>query len=258
MPAFQKKPVLAKDAPGRTKAVGPFVDPDPDFIITYIGAHHTLELNKFCVYRPSLLLHTKEFARQTDDLDETDFSAVLEVLDRLERPHIVLYNCGVDAGSSQGHKHLQLVPQPDVEEFKLFPFKEDLALRACTTVFPAASSGTDKTDEPRLSTKPPYKSWSIALSSYARAADLYRCYQSLHQQMDAKPAGSSEHAAYDVVLTREWMTLIPRSSKGHDGVNTNGAGMMGLIWVRDQDERDGWTKLGMTKLLVEMGLPRED
>ena len=68
----------------------------------------------------------------------------------------------------------------------------------------------------------------------------------------------SEHAAYDIVMTRKWMALIPRSSKGKDGINTNGAGMMGLVWVQDQEERDGWTKLGMTKHLTDMGVPRDE
>ena len=212
-------------------------------MIAYIGAHHTLELNKYCVHRPSLLLHTNEFARQTDNLDEGDFSAVLEVLDHLKIPHVVIYNCGVDAGSSQGHKHLQLFPQPSPEEFVLFPSQENLSL-----------------DEPILSSIPPYKCWTIAIPPQASPTALHKRYVALRHQMSSLSIESlsndkSEHAAYDIILVREWMALIPRSSKGKDGINTNGAGMMGLVWVRDQDERDGWTKLGLSKHLTSMGVP---
>lgn len=34
---------------------------------------------------------------------------------------MVIYNCGVEAGSSIGHKHLQVLPKPEKEEFELFP-----------------------------------------------------------------------------------------------------------------------------------------
>lgn len=63
---------------------------------------------------------------------------------------------------------------------------------------------------------------------------------------------------YNVVLADEWMILIPRSHKGHDNVGANGAGMLGMIWLRDQEERDGWEKLGMTKHLAYLGIPGRD
>ena len=43
------------------------------------------------------------------------------MLSRLESRHMVIYNCGVEAGSSIGHKHLQVLPRPEKEEFELFP-----------------------------------------------------------------------------------------------------------------------------------------
>lgn len=128
VPALRKKPILSSDDPGRTKAIGPFVHPDPDFVLTSVGNSHTLELNKFCVLRPSLVLHTNRFVPQTNNLDEIDITAAWDVLKRLIVPQIVLYNCGVEAGSSQGHKHLQIFPRPRPEDFDLFPDTEDLSL----------------------------------------------------------------------------------------------------------------------------------
>ena len=34
---------------------------------------------------------------------------------------MVIYNCGVEAGSSIGHKHLQVLPRPGKEDFEMFP-----------------------------------------------------------------------------------------------------------------------------------------
>lgn len=36
---------------------------------------------------------------------------------------MIIYNCGVEAGSSQGHKHIQIFPRLDSERFQMFPSK---------------------------------------------------------------------------------------------------------------------------------------
>ncbi|KAL1874448.1 hypothetical protein Daus18300_003466 [Diaporthe australafricana] len=110
-PVLKKKPILARDAPGRSQAQGPFVDPDPDFVVAEIGTGHILELNMHCIHRPAFVLHTRLFAPQTDDLDATDIAAVRAVIENLRGslgPQMAIYNCGFDAGSSQGHKHMQI------------------------------------------------------------------------------------------------------------------------------------------------------
>ena len=70
-----------------------------------------------------LILHTSLFALQTDDLDEEDLGAAWAILHRIETPQMVIYNCGVEAGSSQGHKHIQIFPKQDSEVFQPFPSK---------------------------------------------------------------------------------------------------------------------------------------
>ena len=117
------KPVLASDAPGRSKPIGPFVDPPEVFIIARIGESHKLILNKYCVYRPMLILHTAVFALQTDDLDESDLAAAWAILHKMKTPQMIIYNCGVEAGSSQGHKHIQIFPRQDSGGFQPFPSK---------------------------------------------------------------------------------------------------------------------------------------
>lgn len=74
----------------------------------------------YCVYRPCLVLHTNAYRPQTEALDETDIAATWAVLRGMETPCMILYNCGVEAGSSQGHKHLQVLPKPDAG-LALFP-----------------------------------------------------------------------------------------------------------------------------------------
>lgn len=105
-----------------SKATSPFVNPDPEFLIAHVGPSHTLILSKFCVYRPSYILHTNKFVPQREDLDETDIAATWLLLDFLKIPQMVIFNCGVEAGASQGHKHIQLLPQPIGPGLELYPY----------------------------------------------------------------------------------------------------------------------------------------
>ena len=68
-----------------------------------------------------LILHTTLFVPQTNDLDESDLKAAWAILRQIETPQMIIYNCGVEAGSSQGHKHIQIFPRLDSEKFQMFP-----------------------------------------------------------------------------------------------------------------------------------------
>ncbi|KAJ0122506.1 tetraphosphate phosphorylase [Diaporthe amygdali] len=119
--ALSKKPILTHDAPERRGVGGPFLHPDPAFVVSHVGHRHILELNMHCIHRPMYILHTREFVSQDDDLDLDDLSAVHAVMANLGRkvPQMAIYNCGAEAGASQGHKHLQIFASPS--PFPLFP-----------------------------------------------------------------------------------------------------------------------------------------
>ncbi|OCL06377.1 hypothetical protein AOQ84DRAFT_297103 [Glonium stellatum] len=237
--ALTTKPILSPDAPGRFQPIGPFVNPDPDFTLTAVGPSHILELSKYCIYRPSFILHTKDYVPQVHDLDVSDISAAWATLKALKSPQIVLYNCGVEAGSSQGHKHLQIFPRPSLDDFKLPPDGRQLPL-----------------DKPTSLPDVPYKHWVIGIPRFATAVDVAHRYFQLLEKTKENLKEQSDCQAYNIVFVEEWIILIPRTHKGREDIGANGAGMMGLVWVRDQHERDGWTRFGMTKHLTYLGIPR--
>lgn len=74
-----------------------------------------------CIYRPMYILHTREFVPQYDDLSLDDFTAARAVMASLGRrvPQMTIYNCGAEAGASQGHKHMQVFAYSS--PFPLFP-----------------------------------------------------------------------------------------------------------------------------------------
>jgi sulfate adenylyltransferase (ADP) / ATP adenylyltransferase len=59
------------------------------------------------------LIITKEKRQQTDLLDPSDFEAVCLTMKSLD-DSFAFYNAGEKAGSSQPHKHIQVIPLKNV------------------------------------------------------------------------------------------------------------------------------------------------
>ncbi|KAI0167302.1 5-p-4-tetraphosphate phosphorylase [Pestalotiopsis sp. NC0098] len=235
--ALANKPILLRDAPERQGRGGPFLNPDPDFVVATIGGGHILELSMHCLYRPAFILHTRDFAPQTDDLDLSDFATIHLVMADLGRtiPQMAIYNCGVDAGSSQGHKHMQIFALPD--PFPLFPAA-------------AVSEHDIESDIPHVS----YQHYVLRLPAACEAAHILKSYRRLLEAMRAKQTRSTPALAYNVILTSEWLCVIPRSHGRRGNTGANAAGMIGIVWVKDKAERESWNSLGLLKHLEFLGI----
>lgn len=62
--------------------------------------------------------------------------------------------------------------------------------------------------------------------------------------------------AYNVILTGVWLCLIPRRHGRKGDTGANAAGMLGMVWVKDQAERESWNTLGLCKHLEFLGFPK--
>ncbi|MET0094243.1 MAG: DUF4922 domain-containing protein, partial [Sedimenticola sp.] len=98
---------------GRSPA-NPFLPPEPELTLGAVSDTHIGILNKFNVIDNHLLIVTREFQPQEALLDLQDFSALCRCLP--EFASLGFYNGGAEAGASQGHKHLQLIPLPLMED----------------------------------------------------------------------------------------------------------------------------------------------
>ncbi|KAK8048312.1 hypothetical protein PG994_010042 [Apiospora phragmitis] len=144
VPCSPKSPYWQATPQSARAEGGPFLNPDPDFVVAPIGDSHILQLSMHCIYRPAFILHTRDFAPQTDDLDISDFAAMHSAMARLGHtaPQMAIYNCGLDAGSSQGHKHMQVFASP--YPFPLFPGAAVSEQGMCASGSRALSSLTEK------------------------------------------------------------------------------------------------------------------
>lgn len=250
--ATSKSPTPLGIGPALTTVKGPFANPKPEEVVYEdIGSKHRLMLNKFCLYRPMLVLPTKEFALQSDDLDPSDVAAAWAILQayRTFEP-LVIYNRGVNGGSSQGHKHLQLFPVPP-----LAPFHGQ-----AKNLWPAqAASSTEVADKiPCV----PFKHYVLRIPSQASAGivtDMYFRLLKLTRQAHLD-AGYDADGDYNVAMTREWIALIPRTTAGpSDGpFGTSTVGMLGIPGIRDERDREKWRNLGDSKFLAHLGIPRSN
>ncbi|RMD45053.1 hypothetical protein DV735_g234, partial [Chaetothyriales sp. CBS 134920] len=229
-PHLGRKPIMSANAPERRTGQGhnPFLNPDPVYVLSSVGPSHLLLFNKYCVYRPSLLVITRHFAPQAEDLDRSDLSAAWKLLNHYAEPYMMIFNCGYEAGSSQGHKHMQLWPYPDEKElgFQLFPSK--------------ATSDTDVTsDIPGV----PHKHFVLRLPPDTDESTLARAYQRLLGGVRAAHHEAGGGTTYNVILVREWLCLIPRRHSGLEkGAGANAAAILGLIWIVSEEERKNPTR----------------
>jgi len=61
---------------------------------------------------------------------------------------------------------------------------------------------------------------------------------------------------YNLVLVPGWMAMIPRTYANYEGkALSNGTGMMGMAWVKDEAEVALWLVFGVVQHLTHLGLP---
>jgi ATP adenylyltransferase len=198
-------------AAGRTAAApklaaDPFAEPEPQLVVRDLTATHRALLNKFSVLREHLLVVTKEFEDQRSLLDERDFEALAVCMEDAEV--LAFYNGGAEAGASQAHKHLQVVTLP-LSPRHAVPMDALLTRSGDALPFRHAFA-------------------RLAPGDVCRPAQALRCYEGLH-----RAAGLELAQPYNVLVTHEWMLVVPRARDKFEGVSINSLGFAGSFFVRD-------------------------
>ncbi|WP_321801256.1 ATP adenylyltransferase family protein [Caballeronia sp. J97] len=200
-----------------------------------IGERHFLLLNKFNVLAHHLLIVTTDFEPQESLIGEDDFAALLACLDRFDG--LGFYNGGKVAGSSQPHKHLQMVPLP----------LDGHALPIEAAIEAARTNGIFRV--PQLAF-----AHAAAWLDDDSAANVRATYLQLLDAIGVQPLDvigvAHQGAPYNLLVTRRWMLAVPRSVSHVEGVAVNALGFAGSLFVRDDAQRDVIETLGPMKLLA--------
>lgn len=221
----------------RTPGFNPFLPPDPALTVGPIGERHLGVLNKFPVIARHLLIVTTGFEEQTAPLSTSDFGALSAVLRELGG--LGFYNGGPDAGASQRHKHLQWIPAHD-------DMPEAQWLLAG---LPPAPPG-QPTEHPAL----PWRQRVVRLPECTECA-LAQAFNTACRDLDLDPS-SDPMPPYNLLVTRDWLMLVPRTQEHHAGISVNALGFAGSLFVRHPEQIELIRQLTPLRLLAAVAQAR--
>jgi sulfate adenylyltransferase (ADP) / ATP adenylyltransferase len=244
---------LARKAEDRQRShrdtqANPFLPWEPALFVADLTPSHVALLNKFNVIDYHLLIVTREFEHQERLLTRADFEALWVRM--AEFDGLGFYNGGEVAGASQPHKHLQMVPLPLASKGPPVPVEPLLEAAPRTGIsavpgFPFASA---------------FCRLHNGIERDPAAAEITeRLYLGLLAAVGISPVacddGPRQSAPYNLLVTRGWMLLVPRSKECFESISVNALGYAGSLFVRDAAQAARLRAGGPMAVLAGIGMP---
>ncbi|MDR6538996.1 ATP adenylyltransferase [Variovorax soli] len=227
---------LARKDAVRPVAADPLGDYEPALFVADLGPSHYVLLNKFQLLAGHLLIVTRAFERQERLLDLADFAALIACLSEVDG--LGFYNGGAEAGASQPHKHLQLVPLPFTPESP-----DEVPMEQ------ALGNGLRLPFSHAFERLPPQATASAWAALYREL--LHRCGISAVATED----GEVHSAPYNLLVRRDWMLVVPRSRERFESISVNALGFAGSLFLRSQEELDRVRATGPMQVLRMVAMP---
>ncbi|MEO1401531.1 MAG: phosphorylase [Cyanobacteria bacterium J06635_1] len=230
------------------KVFNPFLPYEEDLYVTDISETHLCLLNKFNVVDHHLLIITRAFEDQETWLTLADFEALWKCMAELDG--FFFYNAGTVAGASQRHKHLQMVPLPMIEGLPSVPM--DIAIRSAEFQGGIAQAA-----------QLPFEHAIAPLTPSEDSQSLLTTYQTLLKSLNihaqaskVNPWQGEQTAAYNLLGTRNWMMVVPRSQESYQSISVNSLGFAGSLLVKNAEKLSQLKEIGPMRLLEKVGKGR--
>ena len=229
---------LLSATPKHLRAAGPKPNPflpwDERLEVQRINDSHVVILNKYPVQSAHMLLITQAWQPQTGWLSIEDWRA-LALVD-VTTTGLWFFNSGPDAGASQPHRHLQLIPRAAGDQ-----------ICARQDWFQRCAEGTaEPGDDPLL------RSCRVApIRSTLTGETLQQLYLSLAGELGLGHPSTDDHpqGAYNLLLSRQWMGIVRRRREGIRGFSVNALGFAGSLLSTETSDRDWMQREGPEALL---------
>jgi ATP adenylyltransferase len=237
-----------------SKEGNPFLLYDESLFVGELTDSYVCLLNKFNVVEHHLLAVTRVFEDQEDYLTVRDFAAFLAGL--AEFDCLAFYNGGVTAGASQPHRHLQFVALPMDPGGPAVPVEPLVAGR-----LPAQGQVGSAASLPfRHALAPMDPAWVGDPLGGARGAleRYHRMLRAAGMERSDSPARQRQSGPYNLLVTRRWMLLVPRSTEFFNGASVNALGFAGSLLVKDEDQFRDLKSRGPMTALRSVAFPREE
>jgi ATP adenylyltransferase len=233
-----------------TQDADPFLPPEKDLTVADITDTHVAVLNKFNVVDHHLLIVTRHFEDQDSLLTLMDFEALW--LCMAEYNGLGFYNGGREAGASQQHKHLQMVPLPlapagpTVPIAPLLPAPGSIATVGAIPAFSFLNAYVrlrpDIVDTPREAAIETFELYAAMLTSVGMNAP-------------GTSALTRQSQPYCFIVTREWMLLVPRSREHIEDISLNSLAFAGSFFVWNKDQLERLREFGPINALRTVSMP---
>lgn len=244
---------LREKSMARSKqAVDPFLPPEKDLTVADITDTHIAVLNKFNVLDHHLLIVTRRFEDQDSLLTLMDFEALW--LCMAEYNGLGFYNGGREAGASQQHKHLQIVPLPlapvgpPVPIAPLLPCADPIATVGTFPAFPFLHTYVrlrpDIVDTPR----------EAAIETFELYAAMLK---SVGMNDPGTPPLTGQSQPYCFIVTRDWMLLVPRTREHFEDISLNSLAYAGSFFVWNKEQLERLRDFGPINALRTVSMPAE-
>lgn len=228
------------------KDFNPFLPYDSALYVGELTDHYRCLLNKYNVLDHHILMVTNQFVPQQTPLDTEDFLAAQICLEAHDG--LVFYNGGSAAGASVEHKHLQMIPLPLSAECN-FPFDGLLSLSGIT-------------DQPISTELPfPHKVVATEFTGTASRRELSKAaetncdnYHHLLTELNISPNNDGLMSAHNMLMTRNFICVIPRSRESYQGIAVNALGFAGMLLVKNEDQLKQLDDVGCLALLKAVSL----
>ncbi len=220
----------------KSKINNPFLPWDKDLEVSHVNRNHTLILNKYPVQIGHMLLITNTWAPQNGWLNIHDWEAI-EIVDK-DTSGLWFFNSCPQAGASQPHRHIQLLRRhyseiicPRNNWFMNYSTNEKLLNRKLYNS--AIVLKKDSLDDSNSLYK-----------KYLKAAEMIGLGNPNNNLEPLKP--------YNLIITKDWIALIRRSSDGLNGFSINALGFAGYLLATSVSKISWLDDYGPEYLLQEL------
>ncbi|HIK37335.1 MAG: phosphorylase [Geminocystis sp.] len=228
----------------------PFLPYDKNLYVGDVGERHVAILNKFNVVNHHVLIVTREFESQWELLTESDFVALWTILGEVRG--LGFYNGGRLSGASQPHKHLQFIPEFSDENLSNIPI-DRLVLSY------QGKRGLFTIDELSFVHKIAFfPQEELNNSPGVMGRISYEYYRSMLEDLSIEVRGKVPRKDYNLLVTQDWMMLVPRRKEKFKSISVNSLGFAGNLLVKNEEQLATVEKHKPLKILAKVGVEKEE
>ena len=222
---IQKEEAKAQQAQQKQKTgrdFDPFLPYEEDLFVSDISDTHLCLLNKYNVVENHLLIVTRKFEAQENLINYADLTALCACLKNVNG--FAFYNSSKRSGASVSHKHLQLIPNALAPDFEELPI---------TTALKTTQFFQGIQDIPIFPFHHAFSwlnlDWTATPETVAQ--NVLETYKQLLEIIHDESG-----VAYNFLMTRHWMLLVPRHQEKYQSIGINSLGFAGALLVKNQEE----------------------